>query len=73
MIARCRFFVVPGDSPALLGMPDIELLAILKIMCDLVGDQQANRKFDSDNGTAQHCKLQSKHRLGEQVKYYDYL
>ena len=31
-IARYRFFVVPGDGPALLGIPDIELLDILKIM-----------------------------------------
>ena len=32
--ARCRFFVVPGDDPALLAVPDIELLGILKIMCE---------------------------------------
>ena len=32
-VARCRFFVVPGNSPALLGMHDIELLGILRIMC----------------------------------------
>ena len=25
-IAKYRFFVVPGDSPAWLGIPDIELL-----------------------------------------------
>ena len=37
-IARCRFFVVPGDSPALLGMPDIKLFDILKIKCEEVGD-----------------------------------
>ena len=24
--AKCRFFVVPGDSPSLLGMMDIEVL-----------------------------------------------
>ena len=28
---KCRFFAVPGDGPVLLGMPDIELLSILKI------------------------------------------
>ena len=27
-------------------MPDIELLGILMITCELVGDQQADRKFD---------------------------
>ena len=26
---KCMFFVVPGDSPALLGLPDIEMLDIL--------------------------------------------
>ena len=39
-IARCRFFVVsfvmPGDGPTLLGMPDIELLGILKLTCDVM-------------------------------------
>ena len=30
-IVRSRFFVMPGDGQALLGMPDIELLGILKI------------------------------------------
>ena len=46
-IARCRIFVVPGDSPALLGMPDIELLVGLKIMCYVVEGQQVDRKFNS--------------------------
>ena len=44
--ARCRFFVVPGDDPAFLRMPDIELLSILKITCEIMGDQPADRKFD---------------------------
>ena len=34
-------FVVPGNSWELLGMPDRELLGILKIMCDVIEDQQA--------------------------------
>ena len=37
-IVRCTFFVVPGDGQALLGMPDIELLDILKIMCEVEED-----------------------------------
>ena len=32
--ARCRFFVVPGDNPALLGMFDIKLLGIPMIICE---------------------------------------
>ena len=43
---RFRSFVVPGDSPALLGMPDIELLSLLKIICEVMGGQQANKKFN---------------------------
>ena len=31
-IARCRLFLVPGDGPVLLGMPDKEFLGILKTM-----------------------------------------
>ena len=45
-IARYRFFVVPGDDPMLLGMPGIELLNKLKVICEVGGDQQADRKFD---------------------------
>ena len=41
------FFVVPGDGLALLGISDIELLGILKIMCEVLGSQQADRKFNS--------------------------
>ena len=45
--AKCRRCVVPGDGPPLLGMPENELLDILKIMCEVVGDQQADRKLES--------------------------
>ena len=58
-IARCRFLVVSGGGPALLEMPDIELLSILKIMCDVVEGQQADRKFDSQTmepSSAPSCK-----------------
>ena len=44
-IVKCRFFVVPGDCPALLGMLDIEVLGILKITCEVVDGQQVGRKF----------------------------
>ena len=39
-IARCMFFVVPGDGSALLGMSDIEFLGILKITCGVVGSNK---------------------------------
>ena len=38
---------MPGDCQALLGIPDIELFYILKIMCDMAESPQANRKCDS--------------------------
>ena len=58
-VARYRFFVVPGVGPALLGMPDIELLGILKIMCEVVQDQQTDRKSDIMDvfSKSQHTRL----------------
>ena len=50
---------MPGGGPVLLGMPDIELLCIMKIMCEVVGDQQADRKFNSQTiklSSTQSCK-----------------
>ena len=46
-IARSRLFVVPRDCLVLLGMPGIELIGILMIMCGMIKGQQANRKFNS--------------------------
>ena len=37
---------MPGDDLALLGIPDNELLDMLKITCKVVGDQQTDRKFN---------------------------
>ena len=36
---KCRIFVVPGDGLALLGMPDAEVLDILRIMCEVADGQ----------------------------------
>ena len=38
--------VVPGDSLALLQLTDIKLLGLLKIMCEVLDEQQVGRKFD---------------------------
>ena len=46
-IAKCRLFLVPGDAPVLQGMPDIELLDILKIICEVMRDQHKSRMLDS--------------------------
>ena len=59
-IARFRFLVVPGDSPALLGLPAIKLLNILKIKCDKVEGQQAHWKFVSltmESSSTLRCKV----------------
>ena len=34
-----RFFVVQGDHPVLLGLPDMELVGLIKIICKVL-DQQ---------------------------------
>ena len=46
--AKCRFFLVPGDGPELLGMPDIELLNILRITCAVISGPHESRKLDSE-------------------------
>ena len=51
-ITRCRFFAVPGNGQVLLGMPNIELLGKMKIMCKVVREQLADRKCDSQTKTS---------------------
>ena len=43
---KCRFFVVLEDCPALQGMSDIEVLDILKITCEVMGDPYKSRMFE---------------------------
>ena len=38
---------MPGDGPALLRMPDMEFLGIIRIMCETIGNKTNNRKFDT--------------------------
>ena len=57
--ASYRFFLRPVDSEALLGMPDIEMVDILKKMCDVMEDLHKSRMFDSEqcrNPTATAAK-----------------
>ena len=68
--ARCRLFVLPGHSPALLDMPDIKLLDLVKILHEGVGDQQADRKFNFQ--IIQPCKgLSCKANKGKKIKTHD--
>ena len=43
---KCRFFVVPGKGQALLGIPDIDVLNIIKINIHAIGVEQT---IGSDN------------------------
>ena len=38
---KCRFFAVPGSGQALLGMPDTDVLNIIKINIHSIGAEQA--------------------------------
>ena len=51
-VIRSRLFLVPGNSPVLLGLLDIEPLGLLKIMCKVLDQQQVGRKFDSQTKEA---------------------
>ena len=67
--AKCRFFVEPGDGPVFLGMPDTELLNIMKITCEVIGDPHGSSKFDSqaeEASSVPSCK--TKHHLLRQIK-----
>ena len=58
---------MPGNGPVLLGMPDFKLLDKLMKTCEVMGDQQADSKFDSQ--TIQPCNGPScKVNKGQQIK-----
>ena len=50
----CKFFVVPGNGQALLGMPDIDMHNIIKINCDTIGthrNDSANKAVEIQPST----------------------
>ena len=53
---------MPGDVSALLGIPDIKLLSILRITCDVIIQSHESRKINSQ--TIKHLKAQ----IAEQMK-----
>ena len=60
------FFVVPGDCPLLLGMQDIEVLDLLKIMCEVMGDPHKSRmsQFSNNAGNQQpSCRANSAQQI----------
>ena len=55
-----RFFVVSGDGPALLEMPDIDLLGIMTIMHETIGNKQTTESLMCKLGMQQTAKMQFK-------------
>ena len=50
---------MPGHGPTLFMMPDIELLGIIRVMCDTICNKTTNRTFDMQTKYApdsQNCK-----------------
>ena len=45
-VVRCCLFVAPGNGPVPFGMPDIEVLGILKITCEVISSHQTGSKFE---------------------------
>ena len=55
----CKFFVVPENGKALLGMPDIDMLIIIKIDYNTMGTHGNDSTDNCSTNTAIH--LSSKH------------
>ena len=56
---KCRFFVVVGGGPALLSIPDIELMSIIRVICETI-DNKTGRKFDVQAWHIAESTLQNK-------------
>ena len=57
-----KIFSIPGDCQALLGMLDIELLNVLKIMCKVMSYPHQSRKFNSQTieaSSSSSCRIES--------------
>ena len=49
---------MPGDGPALLSRPDIELFSVIGVMCETIDNKTNERKFDTQTRHAadsQNC------------------
>ena len=59
----CKFFVIPGNGQALLGMPDIGMLNIIKINCNTIGTH--------GNDSADNCRTNTAiHQSSKHVQCY---
>ena len=60
-----------GDGAALLGMPGIELLGIIRVMCETIDNKTTSRKFDFKSRhvtDSQNCKT----NRNPQARLYTY-
>ena len=46
---QCRFFVVSGYGPVLLGIPDIEIFHILSVKCRTIEPRKYVREINEEN------------------------
>ena len=58
----CRFFVVPGESPALLGMMDVETLELVSVNCNMI-------ELDWMNRQSKEQKMQAKSSTNKYLTY----
>ena len=81
---KCRFFVIGGDGPTLLGILEIELFGIIRVICDTIENKTTGMKFDSQTkhvADSPNCKTnkdpQAKpdesSRSKDKIKLSDYL
>ena len=50
----CKFFVVQGNGPALLGMPDIDMLNIIHMNCNRIDTQETDRANNCSTNATIH-------------------
>ena len=67
---KCIFFVVPRNGQALLGMPDTDMLNIIKINIDSIGTEDASNsdKWCANMHTVQ--RFEPKQETGRGEKCY---
>ena len=51
---------MPGNDPALLRMPDIEFLGIIRVMCKTLDNKTTQGKFEAQTRHVAESKLQNK-------------
>ena len=63
---KYKFFVVQSNGTALLRMPDIELLSVLRVMHETIGNKANGRKFNAQTRHAAHRQNCSTNRPDRQ-------